>query len=378
MRRHPFYFEQHADGKVSSVLFHPDEHEHVVGSKRFLASSHHLVVGSQEGSRARNWKVNETDATGPAATEYMVRGGRGRIRPHRVVYKRQWFEQSAAVPHGFTYEINTTAVMDGSGMPALIKQRLLFQPTADLLAAQTFGVDPSAKDANSPRVNPNAKPAKELEAFAVLPKEPSRVTWRLVSSAALPPTRRRLSQNALVQEGFLAGTLHHPPKPPLSAQQMRASPEWTAASEKESKMEAEVKCDDAALETELQCLNGPQSNSHVPCLKALKQRERHCPQLSALIGEKLRAPWCSGARARLCGSLVSAHAAVSSGSSGSKHFQSTLASFLQGTTAPYVPMDALMALALNTNEPTEELLGALAQLVTPPAKEHVPPLMLMR
>jgi len=99
MRRHPFYFHQHADGEVAGVLFHPDEHNHVVGSKRFMASTHHLVVGRQEGSGKRDWVVNETDATGPAAVEYGVRGGRGRLRPNRVVYKRQRFERSAAVPH---------------------------------------------------------------------------------------------------------------------------------------------------------------------------------------------------------------------------------------------------------------------------------------
>ena len=225
-------------------------------------------------------------------------------------------------------------------------------------------------------MNPNAKPAKEFEALAVLPKEPSQVTWRLVSSAAVAPSRRRLSHVALIRKGLVAGALHHPPKQPLSAQEMRASPQWVEASFESKNTPKPEECDDTALEAELQCLNDPRSNGRTSCLKALEARGRHCPRLSALIGEKLRSSWCSGNRARLCGGLVSAHAAVSSGSSGSNDFQSTLASFLQGTTAPYVPMDALVALALNTREPADELLSALAQLVTPPAKERVPPLML--
>lgn len=107
-----------------------------------------------------------------------------------MLTKRQRYHRSLAVPEGFAYSANTTAVLDASGVPVLIKQASHFK--ADL-----------------PRPS-KGKVVGELEALDVLPQEPNQVTWRLVRSVPLRGGRR-LSELRLSESGRHARTRRRRP-----------------------------------------------------------------------------------------------------------------------------------------------------------------------
>ena len=131
MRKHPLYFRQAASGEIIGLHHHPDEDPRVLGSKRvFVATLQHSLALAQGPSAGgtrrrmekriekRDWSTVETDAVGPADTEYSVRGGGGYLRPKLVVYKKQKYRKSAAVPEGFQMEQNTTLQARAPNLPA--------------------------------------------------------------------------------------------------------------------------------------------------------------------------------------------------------------------------------------------------------------------
>ena len=192
MRTHAFYFRQAASGQVVGVMHHTDEDSRVLGSKRFLASAHQLHIGGR--GAAREWETVEADAVGKASTSYAMRGGSGFLRPSPVVYKRQRYHRSLAVPEGFSYEANTTAVVGEGGRPASIRVSSHFAPTMPSMA--------QAAGAPAP-----GKRVAELQALDQLPQEPNEVTWTLLTRAPVPHSRRRrLSELGLSEAGFVAGT----------------------------------------------------------------------------------------------------------------------------------------------------------------------------
>ena len=137
LTRHPFFFRRALHGQITSVHFHPDESERVVGVKRVLASTHQHLHFEPHASSAvtdRSWVVqHETDAVGPASAEYQLRGGAGLLRPRRVLYKRQRYHQSLSVPEGFSYEVNSTVILGNGSVPAHIKQSYHFEPTVSVI-----------------------------------------------------------------------------------------------------------------------------------------------------------------------------------------------------------------------------------------------------
>ena len=216
MRRHPFFFRQAATGEVTKVLFHPDESDKVIGSKRFLASTHSLDVGSvvASGTGRRlsvglNWTCKETDAVGVADVRYVVAGGTGFLRPRHVVRKLQRYHRSVAVPRGFSYEANTTTMLD---------------PTARHLSVPAFRITHRSHfQAQLSEIAPKiGESPPELDGMHVLPLEPSMVTWKLTESR--PPSRssRRLSVGGLVGSGFVLGGLLHTHQKPPSSNEMRS------------------------------------------------------------------------------------------------------------------------------------------------------------
>ena len=130
----PFYFRQAADGTIVAVHHHASDHPSVVSSKRVFASAlqHSLAqAGPSERRRLasrRTWAVVETDAVGPAHTEYQVRSRDKGERHH--VSKRQLYRQSPAVPAGFRMEQNTSMELDEHGVPHAIHQSMTYLPGA--------------------------------------------------------------------------------------------------------------------------------------------------------------------------------------------------------------------------------------------------------
>lgn len=114
--RFPFYFQRTTDGAIVQVLSHPDETTEAVGAKKALAAAHQLAIRAKlpimRGGRSgtSNWTVDETDAAGHASARYQLRRALGRFRNRAIVRKRLAFRAgSDTVPHGFAYDVNTTA-----------------------------------------------------------------------------------------------------------------------------------------------------------------------------------------------------------------------------------------------------------------------------
>jgi hypothetical protein len=136
MTTHPFYFTRTPRGEVVDVHHHEAEPKRVVGSKRVLASMHqHLEFDPGLPDHVdRDWSIHEIDAVGASFAAYSLRGGRGFLRPNHVLYKRQQYHRSVAVPEGFAYESNTTSTMGPLGMPTHLVQNVHFYPTVSTRA----------------------------------------------------------------------------------------------------------------------------------------------------------------------------------------------------------------------------------------------------
>ena len=133
MTRHPLHFRRGPDGTITDVFYHKDDGKRSVGTKRAYASllQHRLFDprAPLNTSARHEWRVRETDAVGSASAQYWLRGGHGFLRPRRVLYKRQRYHRSLAVPEGFSCESNSTSLIGADGVPTHITQSFHFWPT---------------------------------------------------------------------------------------------------------------------------------------------------------------------------------------------------------------------------------------------------------
>ena len=342
LRQHKFFYRRSPSGEIEKVLYHQDEKHAVLGSKRAFAAVHQTTFADTPGSK---WTVKETDATGDSNTEYRVHGGRGFLRPNRIVHKKQWYGQSAAVPDLFEYDANTTSIYSArSRMPTTIRQSSHFRPEVDRI----------------PSISAH-KTVAELDQLQQLPKEPTLTTWTLLSSKPLPAMRRRrLSESSLRGAGFVEGPLKHPPPKLPTVRSIRQRPEWKAQLKRD---QPGVTCDEASLKKELSCIDiesgNPAAHSQrAKCMEALKLRDRHCPQLLGLMEEELLSVACSDMHALRCGALLAAHSSIGAG----PDTQRVLAAFLSNTTAGNVPIEAHVLLA-TAQRPAAVVLEAVLVLL---------------
>ena len=130
----PFFFRRAPSGVIEGVLHHPDEEPTSLGTKKALAASHQLVIGHAAAGSTQAWRATERDVVGPARATYSVRRALGRLSGRLLVQKQLAHAPSAAVPPGFKFEVNTTAVMD-QGVAVVLRQSSLFSPVPSELAA---------------------------------------------------------------------------------------------------------------------------------------------------------------------------------------------------------------------------------------------------
>ena len=288
-----------------------------------FASPQLFLGGSSSSSSSRSWLSAESDAVGPAEAIYSVRRGLGVLRGQTVLKKRLSYATSPAVPRGFKYEVNATAIYDGADLsataahaaPSVLRMSALFSPVHAELRGD------HAHDTRGD--------AYEHEGFDFLPTEPSEAHWRRVGSRPLPPHARALHEAPLRQlhGGALfvsAKLLHVVAKP--SVAEMRAT--MTQARRQTSEEEdgddegedavVRAGCDASSLSRELRCLLAPldeedmhDASGRTPCVEALvnlvmdERATCYAPVLTA-VEALLHSQECSEGHASRCSSVINA------------------------------------------------------------------------
>ena len=213
MSVHPFYFFVDGGGRVTGVAHHESEDTDTLSSKRAMAATHQLLVGAA--ARAgHEWRGEEPedDAVGLAYAVYNVAGGRGLLRPRRVVRKWLRFHEGASVPPGFEYTINSTSILEPDGTARRIRQLSHFAPRFDRLRQRAGG---------------GSAASISHEGYEFLPRTPRVVEWRRVSSRPLPHERRR--RLAADEEAAMVGAPLRHGVPPPTVHRMQRDERWRRA-----------------------------------------------------------------------------------------------------------------------------------------------------
>ena len=330
MSVHPFYFFVDGGGRVTGVAHHESEDTDTLSSKRAMAATHQLLIGAA--TRAgHEWRGEEPedDAVGAADAVYAVAGGRGLLRPRRVVRKWLNFHEGAAVPHGFEYTINSTSILEPDGTARHIRQLSHFAPRFDKLR---------------PRGGAGSATSVSHEGYEFLPRTPRVVEWRRVSSRPLPHERRRrlaadeeaAMVGAPLRHGVAPPTVHRmqrderwrradaadeaddgagvpaghsrprPPPPPCAPKAVEAAAACLREEEAETETETET---ETAGEEERKRERGALGKAREACLTSVQEFAVRCPRgvrrfvVNELLGNGGR---CAGSGAARCGLLVNA------------------------------------------------------------------------
>ena len=441
LHRLPVYFRQSTNGIISDVWHDPKETFSAIGTKKALVASLQLVVHetlrpSSSGRAAAattslpnegEWYAPEVDVVGAATAKYSVArhaadaddtdaadddkgggGGRQLQRQRRaLVQKRLHDFVPPAVPRGFTYEVNTTAVLDlGDGqqgdreggprpiLPTHLHMTALFRP------------DHAAFDAGAAA---NGNTGVQFDGFDLLPTQPSEMVWSLVGSSAIPAARRKLHAGPMASGRLVRSPLHHQPPLP-SVHELRRHGQITdhddddddddddemdddddddemAAGDREERGKP---CYDAAS---LACLASPERppRDRMACLRQLEthfglQTSRCQHTLLAALGASLRSDKCAGEQASLCAPVANALVLFSAeasadldGSDGpaarlTAHAESVpiaaacevLAAWIGNPrNTPHLPIEAYAAIHTFPGPPCATLLETLAALLAP-------------
>lgn len=225
-----------------------------------------------------------------------------------------------------------------------------------------------------PHTKGGGKRIKELDALDVLPREPAVNEWTRVSSHAIR-RHRRLSVDDLAKAvenaTLVEAPLLHPHAPPPSPSELRKGRSWDGAvlptpskhtgewqrPTTAPREDYEADCGAPALALITSCLNTQAPKARGACMSELRSKGRRCPELAGLVARSLLSEQCAGERAKECGGLLSAHAALAE-----KEQPDVLAAFLSATSAVHLPAETPMFLG-SIEKPTEAFMRALVHLL---------------
>lgn len=188
------------------------------------------------------------------------------------------------------------------------------------------------------------------------PQEPFQTTWRLVKTHMLSPSRRRrLDARSLEESGFVRGPLEHPYEAPPTTSELRSNPNWRNVRSKELKAKRPpLRCDTATLWKAMECLH---LDTKKECVSELRQLSIDCRQLVVLVSSEIRSTRCKAELAVRCGGLLRAYLTFEADDT-----QDVIAAFLDGTSASYLPDEAIVAI-IAQQKPSAALLTSLSRMV---------------
>ena len=219
LHKHPIFFWQEGDGRISEVLHHPEEEHRPLQEKKALLSYLQLPTGTSEvhPTGTSVMERDEEDVNGMVTARYRAR--RGLLRRLVVQKSMLWHPSSMALRQtGWKMDANATAIVDS---PTGVVRSIRWQSriVTDL----------------RPR-HPEEETDHEgvSEGIQMLPDEPTTVTWTLAQSGkaeGLPESlsRRRLRlhtslQHELARNLFVSTGLVHDDLS-VTAKEMREDPD---------------------------------------------------------------------------------------------------------------------------------------------------------
>ena len=380
LSHNPIYFWQASDGRIKSILHHPEESNAALGSKRQLISqlqiiaspaassaAHPRELGSKEsgseggGSRGETrWTQVEHDMSGMAVSTYSKR--RGLLGRHLYEKSSLWSAPTADRDAAFVQLANLSAIVDGR--TGVLRQ---------LEVTMTIEI---SKDEEQVELLQSVDSRRLVEA---LPTKPAVVRWSLVADASSARSARALGE--WDADGHLAtytsaGLLHsHKADPRRSMRAREESAKLAVAAAKElgllyelelvdyNERPGRLKCDRGwarVLNQRLaKCLSS-MTEQTMDCVRVVQQLATACPDgsgisvVAALHEALLHTPGCKTSGAS-CRGLVNALSAIDTPGS-----QKALAELLRSESwSAYAGPSLTIALSL-LSRPEPALLEALS------------------
>lgn len=398
LHRLPFFYRRSVEnGSISDVLHDPREAADALGAKKSFAAAQQLVVldgGRLAAARATSsgsapgvstWHADESDVIGSARAHYTYRRSLGAVSARAHVEKRlSVTEATEAVPAGFAYSMNTTAVLEvTTGVPLTLTQTHAFG-----LARSSIGYDADGGGDDSDEAPHVAAARRELAAtLKAFPTRGHEVTWTLVSRSPVSSRTRRLHSNAA--SSLISSPLCHHAPAEETARRLRVESGTT---------DGTSRCAPSrVVRTFLTCIRDektPSDSAGEPtaiaanrtrsCMGALRTYVHDSPatcaaRVTSELGSVLRSKRCTRGGAVSCGVVVNAvHVAAAAatpeeqrksceavaawmlreGAGGAPLPQQALIGAATGATVCAAVLESLAALASHTHEATEAAAAA--------------------